>query len=46
MSHLCYIYIFDHQCLRNVGEMFDSRYDYDFDAENKTLTIKMRERNC
>lgn len=39
MTHICYMYIFDYQCLKNVGVSFDHRYNYSFDDDKMELTI-------
>lgn len=39
MTHICYIYIFDYQCLKNIGVSFDHRYNYAFNDEKMELTI-------
>ena len=39
MPHICYIYIFDYQCLHDVDITFDHRYCYSFDPEQAQLTI-------
>lgn len=39
MPHICYIYIFDFQCLHNVDITFDHRFCYSYDSEKAQLTI-------
>ena len=39
MPHICYIYIYDFQCLHNVDITFDHRFCYSFDPENAQLKI-------
>lgn len=41
MPHICYIYIYDFQCLHNVGITFDHRFNYTFDSEKAELTISV-----
>lgn len=39
MKHICYIYIFEYKCLKNIEFVLDSHYSYRFEPDNKTLTI-------
>jgi len=39
MKHICYIYIFEYKCLKNIEFVLDSHYSYRFGPDNKTLTI-------
>ena len=44
MKHICYIYIFEYKCLKNIEFILDSHYSYGFEPDNKTLTIKKNEK--
>lgn len=39
MLHICYIYIYDYQCLHNVDITFDHRYNYSFNPDKTILNI-------
>lgn len=39
MRHLCYVYINDYKCLKDVEIIIDSRYDYKFDRKSRTVDI-------
>ena len=39
MKHLCYVYINDYKCLKDVEIIIDSRYNYKFDRGNRTIDI-------
>ena len=39
MKHLCYVYIFDYKCLKNIEITLDSHYTYNYSNDNRTLTI-------
>ena len=39
MKHLCYVYINDYKCLKDVEIIIDSRYDYKFDRKSRTVDI-------
>lgn len=39
MSHICYIYIYDYRCLKDVDLVIDSRYEYSFNRESMQLSI-------
>lgn len=39
MLHICYIYIYDYQCLHNIGITFDHRYNYSYDPDKALLSI-------
>ena len=39
MPHLCYIYIYEFKCLKDVELAIDTRYNYRFDKERSHLSI-------
>ena len=39
MLHICYIYIYDYQCLHNVDITFDHRYNYSYNPDKAVLNI-------
>lgn len=39
MAHICYIYIYDYRCLKDVDLVIDSRYEYSLDRESMQLNI-------
>ena len=39
MLHICYIFIYDYQCLHNVDITFDHRYTYSYDSDKAILNI-------
>ena len=39
MLHICYIYVYDYQCLHNVDITFDHRYNYSYDPDKALLSI-------
>lgn len=39
MLHICYIYIYDYQCLHNVDITFDHRYNYSYNPDEAVLNI-------
>ena len=39
MPHICYIYIYDFQCLHDVDITFDYRFCYSFNQEKAELKI-------
>ncbi len=43
MEILCYMYVFDYKCLKNVDFVFDTKYKYHYDIESKTLDIQENE---
>lgn len=40
MCHLCYVYIYKYRNLSNIGLSIDPRYEYNFDPDNKVLSIE------
>lgn len=38
-KRLCYVYIYDYVALHNVGIVIDSHFKYDFNLDNRKLTI-------
>lgn len=43
MKHICYVYIFDYKCLKNIDISLDSHYTYNYSNDNRTLTISKNE---
>lgn len=41
MLHICYIYIYDYQCLHNVDITFDHRFIYSYDPDKAVLSISV-----
>lgn len=39
MSHLCYVYINEYKCLKDIEVVVDCHYNYSFDKDNRELTI-------
>lgn len=39
MKHLCYVYIFDYKCLKNIEITLDCHYQYKYENGKRTLTI-------
>lgn len=39
MAHICYIYIYEYRCLRDIDLVIDSRFEYSFDREAMSLNI-------
>ena len=39
MKHLCYVYIFDYKCLKNIEITLDCHYKYKYEKDNSILTI-------
>lgn len=39
MKHICYVYIYDYKCLKNVELVIDCYFKYKFDKDKKRLTI-------
>lgn len=39
MLHICYIFIYEYQCLHNIGITFDHRYNYSYDPDKALLSI-------
>lgn len=39
MKHLCYVYIFDYKCLKNIEITLDCHYKYKYEKDNRILTI-------
>ncbi len=44
MIHICYAFIYHYKVLDNVGVKIDSRYDYQYDAYTRELSIVENER--
>ena len=43
MKHLCYVYIKEYKCLKDIDFILDSHYNYNFSNENNELTITKNE---
>ena len=41
MPHICYIYIYDYQCLHNVDITFDHRYNYSYNPDEAVLNYSI-----
>ena len=39
MKHLCYVYINEYKCLKDIELIIDCHFHYHFDKDSKTLTI-------
>lgn len=42
-THLCYVYIYEYKCLKNIELVIDCHYNYKFDKEKMTLNITRNE---
>lgn len=38
-THLCYVYIYEYKCLKDIELVIDCHYNYKYDKEKKTLKI-------
>lgn len=43
MKHICYVYIYEYKCLKNIELVLDSHYDFRFSHEKRELTITKNE---
>lgn len=39
MKHICYIYIYDYRCLKDIDLLIDPRFDYSFNRDSMELNI-------